>query len=322
MNKKRFYTVLMLFFFTALVGGFSQTDDGKAIIKSGLEKFTKGQYAHAIIDFRQIILNPSYENLYDAAYFWIARSYMEEGMLSKAESNLEFFIQNFPSSRFYPEAIYQKGRLLYMQQDYENSIQVLYEYLKKYPKAPFAANSYFWIAESLYALGHFDKAQQLYAYLIKEYPTSYKVETSKYKLSLIALKQHEEELLKLLRLSHEEYLKVINDFQNREKTYEQALAGYQRKLLAASSNDTKKLLKELNAELSKKDQEIASLNRQLVEEKDKTAKTPSDSSINASQTTTLNPKYTTNISELLTLKSEALELKAFYLDWLQSKSGE
>ncbi len=314
MNKKRFYTSMILFFCIALMSGFSQSDDGKSIVKSGLEKFTKGQYSQAITDFRQIILNPSYEKLYNVAYFWIARSYMEEREFSKAESNLEFFIQNFPSSRFYPEAIYQKGRLLYMQKDYENSIQVLYKYLKEYPKAIFAANSYFWIAESLYSLGHFDQARQLYAYLVKEYPSSYKVETSKYKISLITLKQHEEELLKLLRLSHEEYLKVINDFQNREKMYEQALAGYQRKLLAASNNDTKQLLKELNAELSRKDQEIASLNRQLMEERNNPVKTPTS--------TASSRENSSNISVLLDLKNEALNLKAYYINWLQSKSGE
>ncbi len=321
MNKKRIFTLVMLFFFVSVFFTFSQTADGRDIIKSGLEKFTKGQYSGAVVDFREILLHPSYEKLYDAAYFWIARSYMEEKLLSKAETNLEFFIQNFSGSRFYPEALYQKGRLLYMQEDYENAIQILYTYLKQYPHASYAANSYFWIAESLYALGQFDKARQLYAYLIKEYPTSYKVETSRYKLSLITLKKHEEELLRLLRLSHEEYLNVVDDFQKREKTYEQALAGYQRKLLAASNNDTKKLLKELNGELAKKDQEIASLNRQLMEEKKKGA-IPSDSGENTVPQTKSVRKDTEVLSQLLDLKGEALDLKAYYVDWLRSKAGE
>ncbi len=317
MNKKRFFAVILLFFFAALINGFSQTPDGKEIMKSGLEKYTKAEYSGAILDFRGILLNPAYENFYDAAYFWIARCYMESGQLSKAETNLEFFIKNFPHSRFYPESLYQKGRLLYLQHDYENSIRAFYYYLKNYPGAPFTADSYFWIAESLYSLGHFKEALQLYTYVITKYPASYKARAARYKRSLVLLKQHEEELLKLLRLSHEEYLKMIADFQNREKMYEQALAGYQRKLIAASNNDTKKLLEELNSELAKKDQEIAALHRKLMEKNTK-------DKINNSGQKSVPPegKAAAIFSRLLELKSEALDLKAFYLDWLKSNSGE
>jgi hypothetical protein len=37
-------------------------------------------------------------------------------------------------------------------------------------------------------------------------------------------------LLNLLKISHEEYLKLLEEFQRKEKTYEQAITEYQRKL--------------------------------------------------------------------------------------------
>lgn len=299
---------------------FSESKDGKLLLKSGLMKYSNSKYNDAIRDFREVILNPSNEDLYDVAYFWIARSYMSEGKLDKASANLEFFIKNFPNSHFYSESIYQKGYLLYLLHDYDNSIQVLYLYLKKYPNGTFAANSYFWIAESLFSLGNFDKAQTLYSFVIEHYPGSYKVEAARYKLSLINLKQHEEELLKLLRISHKQYLKVINDFQKREKTYEQAITEYQKKLFAASNNDTKQVFKKLNSELSKKNLEIADLKRKLSELKE-----TADTSINKTEKVKLKPQEISpsqSLALLLNLKEEALNLKSFYLNWLAENAGE
>ncbi len=296
----------------------AETADGKALLKSGLESFSKGDYGKALLDFREVVLNPSNEKYYDAAYYWMARSYMAQNDLKKAQTNLEFFIQNFPDSRFYPDAIYQKGRLLFMQKDYDNAIQALYSYIKQYPDKPFVPNSYFWIAEALFATGHFSDAQKLYSHIVAKYPSSYKVEAARYKISLIDLKMHEEELLRLLRLSHEEYLKAIDDFQIREKTYEQAIASYQRKLVAATNNDTKELVSELNSELSAKDEQIASLTRQLSELKKKleSAASPAaaEPAVQGSQSET--------VSRLLELKNEALDLKQFYVNWLEKRTGE
>lgn len=328
MNKYRNFVVFSLFLFltASFVYAISADDTkGKELIKSGLEKFSNAQYSQALLDFREVVLDPAYKDYYDSAYFWITRCYMAEKNLDKAETNLEFFIQNFPNSRFYPESIYQKGRLLFLQKDYDSSIQVLYSYIKSYPDQPFVSNSYYWIAEALFELGHLDKAQKIYSYIVKNYPSSYKIEASRYKLSLIDLKLHEEELLKLLRLSHEEYLKVVDDFQRREKTYEQAIASYQRKLVAASNNDTKQILIELNADIAEKDDEIAVLNRKLSECNEQLQKMGNQKQIEVSSDK--NAAGTKSgaeeeFKELLILKNEALDLKSFYLDWLKSNSGE
>ncbi len=322
MNKK-YLSVFLIFLLSMTFVYSADNDQGKELIKTGLENFTKGKYPEALLNFREVVLNPSYEKYFDSAYYWIARCYLSQGNYTKAQTNLEFFIQNFPESRFYSEAVYQKGRLLYLQKDYENSILALYSYIKTYPDKPYIANSYFWIAESLYALGHFSEAKKLYSHIISDYPSSYKVEASRYKLSLIDLQLHKEELLKLLRLSHEEYLKAIDNFRIKEKTYEQAIAGYQRKLVAATNNDTKELIKELNEEISQKDEQIAALNRQITELKKKAESVPAVSSSDSGNSASSSEKSTDNtVYELLKLKNEAVDLKLFYINWLSSNSGD
>ena len=315
MNKK--YLAFFLVFILVLSAVTAEeTSAGKNLVKTGLENFKAGNYGDALLNFREVVLNPSNEKYFDAAYYYIARCYMAQKNFSKAQTNLEFFLQNFPDSTFYSEAVYQKGRLMYLQKDYENAILALYSYIKTYPKQLYVANSYFWIAESLYSLGHFEEAKKLYSHIIKNYPSSYKVEAAKYKLSLIDLELHKEELLKLLRLSHEEYLKAIDNFRIKEKTYEQAIAGYQRKLLAATSNDTKQLLEELNKELSAKDTQIAALNRQ-IEELKKNSQSSSDS-----KPSEVNSASESTLTKLLKLKNEAVDLKLFYINWLNSNTGE
>ncbi len=324
--KKKYIAVFLLFllFLTEIYAENSTA--GRDLLKTGLENYKSGDYGNAILKFRDVVLNPANEKFFDAAYYYIARCYMAQNNYSKAQTNLEFFIQNFPDSTFYSEAVYQKGRLLFLQKDYENAILALYSYIKTYPDKLYVANSYFWIAESLYALGHFKEAKKIYSHIINKYPSSYKVEASKYKLSLIDLQLHKEELLKLLRLSHEEYLKAIDNFRVKEKTYEQAIAGYQRKLLAATNDDTKQLLEELNKEISSKDAQIASLSRQIADLKKNADAKTSEAAVPAEATVAVssgnNESYDSTVTQLLNLKNEAVDLKLFYINWLSSNTGD
>jgi tetratricopeptide (TPR) repeat protein len=90
-------------------------------------------------------------------------------------------------------------------------------------------NAYFWIGESLYSLGRLEEAERVFAKVLRDYPQSYKVEAASYRLSLVEFKKREEELLRLLKWSHEEFLRAVEEYQRREKTYEQALAAYQQR---------------------------------------------------------------------------------------------
>ncbi len=78
-------------------------------------------------------------------------------------------------------------------------------------------SAYFWIGESLYFLGHKNEAQYFYNRIINDFPESYKYEASNYRSELIKLGEKEEELLKLLKWSHEDALKEREDFIKKRK---------------------------------------------------------------------------------------------------------
>ena len=223
-----------LFTLIILVSGPSaavgQSQSGLDQIREGLALFKQGDFQQAIIIFRNIIFDSAYSAYKPDAYFWISRSYMAINQLDDAERNLEFFLAGYPEHPDYPEAYYQKGRLLFRQGELESGIQLLQSFINRYPDSPFLPNAYFWIGESLYLLGQLEEAAAVFNKMQMEYPKSFKVEAARYRLSLIEFKKREIELLKLLKWSHEESLKTVEEFQRREKSYEQAIAAYQRRL--------------------------------------------------------------------------------------------
>jgi TolA-binding protein len=151
-------------------------------------------------------------------------------------------------------ALYQKGRIFFIKEDYEKSVEYMHSFLEKSGENKLNGNAYFWIAESLFFLGHKEESLVIYKKVIKEYPESYKFEASNYRVELIKLGKREEELMKLLKWSHEESLKERELFIKKEKEYKQAILSYQKKLAILSDNDINNevlTLKETNSVLKK-----------------------------------------------------------------------
>lgn len=346
--KKRVIVLLFIFIFCSSL--FAQVPDyGKRLMGAAITDFGKARYAEALLSCRDVILDPVLIDLHADAYFWISKSYLALGEYDDAEKNLEFYLLNYKGNDFYEEGLYQKGRLLYLQGEYESSIQIFYQFQLIYPGSIFISNSYFWIGESLFSLGHLNEAYVIFSMIVKTYPTSYKVEAASYRIKLIEQKDRENELLKLLKMSHEDNLKSLEDFQRREREYEQAITSYQKKISSLSSKPDTKIQKveQLNAkiveleieyeQLEKEKQryfeeaesnlkKLNNLQNELDLLKEALASMQSDllkAQEEGAEIQTIEvPVYIDSDSgsavntELLTIKEEALELKEFYLNYL------
>ena len=210
----------------------------------------------------------------------------------------------------YPEALYQKGRLLFMQEEFESSIRSLQAFITSYPKSPLVPSAWFWVGESLYGLGRLDDAQATYQKIISDYPTSIKLEAAQYKVALIQLRKKEVELSKLLKWSHEDFLKSIEEYQNREKTYEQAIASYQRRLAGTGAGDDLKTIAELRQQLARKTDEAAQLSAQLA----RLGAAPAAPAVSPTADSS-------RMLRLLAAKEQALALKEKYLSALEAGGG-
>ncbi len=295
---------------------FGESEKGVDQLREGISLFKQGDYQQAVLSFRSIIFDPEEEVYRPDAYFWIFKAYMAMDNLEDAERNLEFFLNNYPDHIYFSEALYQKGRLLFKQGEFENAIQLLQNFISSYPDSEYIPNAYFWIGESLYSFGQLEEAALIFTKIKEDYPKSFKIEASLYRLSLIEFKKRENELLKLLKWSHEESLKTIEEFQRREKTYEQAIASYQKRLSnlkqeGVHSNLIKEIeqLKRENASLKSRIEILKNQQMSLQSEQ-----APDESLMQKSEE--LEKKL-----KLLQIKEEALTLKESLLDLIE-KSPE
>jgi hypothetical protein len=113
------------------------------------------------------------------------------------------------------------------------------------------------------------------------------------------MRKKEVELTKLLKFSHEELLRSVQEYQNREKAYVQAIETYQKRLGSATSDDTRKIIADLQQQLAQKTDELARLRAGA-----------------SSSTSSAAAPETDRLERILTAKQKALSLKELYLQWL------
>ena len=295
-------------------------------LRRGIELFAGAHYAEALPIFDTLFLDPAAGPLRADGAYWSALTLLASGDPAAAEKAIESFLSAFPGHIRTPEMIYQKARAAFLQKDYERAVRAFQAYAAAFPSGEQVPASVFWSAESLYSLGRLSDAEKLYRTIGERYPDSVKAEAAKYRLSLIQFKYREDELLTLLKWSHEESLRIIEEFQRREKSYEQALEVYQKRYgeakrgvaqTQASLEDQVTSLKvamdDLAKRLQDKDARVAELERSLTESRSLPAE---------SQPAGLSPEQTsaTGEPELLAMKERALALMQFYLERLAARS--
>lgn len=339
---------LLLAVFAAVPGLFGQSAPGgpaatsiastsvaasspRQILDDGLSAFSKADYTTALLRFRELTLHPGDQAFQPYAadgYFWVAKTAMALNRLDEAQRNLEYFILNFPKHPAFVEASYLKGRLLFMQQDYQSAIQVFQRFISQFSTSPFIANAYYWSAESLYDLGQFDSAKKLFLAVVDNFPTSYRVDAARYHLSLIDQKTREEELLKLLQWSHEEALRSVDDYQTQINTYKEAIAAYQKRLAGQPNDGLSQEITRLSGQihdlqgtLSQRDQTIQALQKQITDLLAQLQR-PAPAVQPAAQTPSAPQSSNSYRQELLDMQQQTEQLKQYLQQEMQKQQGE
>ena len=230
---KCFFLVLLIFILNPSV--FSQSEFYSNYEK-GKESYLNNQYDRALTYFENA-LNESSSEYKPLIYYWTGQSHMSLGNYSNADNIFDIIISDYPDTLESVNSRYQKGRISFKTNNYEETIDKMHTFLEISGENRLNGNAYFWIGESLFFLGHKKEALFFYKKVINEYPESYKYEASVYRSELIKLGEREDELLKLLKWSHEESLNERELFIKKEKEYKQAVLAYQRKLSLLSDSE-------------------------------------------------------------------------------------
>lgn len=315
---KRSFVLTLTLLLTVLSAG-AQSSGAADRLQQGMNHYRQRDYQEALLDFRNIILDQEQQSLHGDAFLWTAKTYIALEDLDNAQRNLEFFLHRYPQHSEYPQGIYQKGRLLFQQGDYQNSVQVFSDFIADYPESSFYANALYWSGEALYHLGYLDSAAQLFREVVRNHRESFKYEAARYHLTLIDLKRREKELMTLLKWSHEESLKSLEDYQQRESTYEEALTLLRKKIAELTDRDLESRIDSLQEEIRRKEEEsatykseISSLEEEIASLKTQlqtAAETPAPAAPSSDEDEGINSEEMRRKERLLDLKSRVLTLQ-------------
>jgi len=288
----------------------SGVESVSASIQKGIELYGAGRWREAVVELRRSTATQGTNEQRAEALYWIALAELSAGEYESTLQDLDELAKTDPRSHRLEDVSYQKGRALYYLGRYDQAIVLFSAYADRVADGGRKSAALYWMGECLYSLGRLDSARSIFTTVVEKYPQSAKFEASSYRIALIDQKKIENELLKLLKWSHEESLKTVEEYQRRERTYEQAIIAYQKRIaemlkdtrladLEQSNGDLKKQLAETQAQLAKANADLAALQaQQKPPELTPAAAVPAAPVTDAAK-----------MEKLLALKAAALDLK-------------
>ncbi len=319
-NPRSFVLLLILLFG---IGSLS-AQEAPPGLSLGLREYQAGKFEAALAGFQEASVASSGTEYKAYADFWIARSLMALGTYGEASDAFDLFLSTSDSHPYTEEATYQRARLFYLTGEYEAAVQRFNEFQMNYPESDFSANALYWTGESLFALGLLSESRRFFEEVTESYPTSYRVEAARYRQNVIDLKERENELLTLLRWSHEEYLSALDEFRRKELAYQEALQSYRDRLGSLAEEDFREEIELLNGRvadletsLAQREAEINQLLTQLRQAQINAASGSAQQDVGSDSAVVIDTRgdggaLSTTASvqgELLSLKAAALELQ-------------
>lgn len=306
-------------FFLLFTAGYAVSQNGGAGARTGttvqmpprfqegVRLYREGRWREAVIEFRRAQAEAAAAEQRGEALYWIALAELFAAEYESSVKDMEELERIAPASPRRAEIPYHKGRAYYYLGRYDEAIVLLKDYLSRLGEGRDAQKSaaLYWIGECLFSLGQLNAAQEIFTLITEQYPQSAKFEASSYRLGLINQKKIEIELLALLKWSHEESLKTMEEYQRRERSYDQALTAYQKRIADMLKDTRLADLENANAEYQK---QLAEAEERIIslEENLKGASAPSS----LPGAVPLAPKTEAGkTTQLFDMKARALELK-------------
>ena len=106
-------------------------------LMTGIDQFSEEFFNAAILSFRSVILDSRLSRFHGDAFFWVGKSYLAAKQYNDAEQSFAFVLDQFPDNNNIAETRYHYGRLFYLLNNPERSIQELAAFIKNYPSSPF-----------------------------------------------------------------------------------------------------------------------------------------------------------------------------------------
>ncbi len=228
MNKKAWLIFLCIQLCLILTMAGAQSAQSR--LDHGKTLYGEGKWRDAVLELRRAQAEAQNNTQRGEALYWIALAEIGAGEYEAALRDLEETLRIDSTNSRVREVPYQQGRCLYYMGQYDRAIVLLKGYADANTDPSKIAASYYWIGECLFSLGQLQMAQDVFYRIVDEFPQSVKYEAANYRIALINQKKVEAELLAILKWSHEESLKTVEAYQRRERSYDQAIIAYQKRI--------------------------------------------------------------------------------------------
>ncbi|MDR1587735.1 MAG: tetratricopeptide repeat protein [Treponema sp.] len=234
-----------LFFSCLWIGGFSflQSQEREfrpsgfsARLQAGITLYRESRWPEAVTELRAARAEAIGPRQITEALYWLALAELSTSDYESALRNMEELEYNAPDDGRRTDIAYHRGRAYYYLGYYDEAIPWFKEYVDRSSDEARKSAALYWIGECLLALGQLDRARDLFTLVVEDHPDSAKFEAASYRLDIIKQRKVERELLALLKASHEESLRSVEDFQRKERTYDQAMNAYQKRLAESVNN--------------------------------------------------------------------------------------
>jgi TolA-binding protein len=246
----------------------------QARLQYGVSLYGKGLWPEAAAELRQSYSETNDLALKADALYWIAMAELAAGNYENSIRAMDELKRISPDNAKYADLPYHRGRACYYLGRYDEAITLFRAYTDSIGEdgsgeAARKPAAFYWMGECLYSMGQLDKAQDVFSLIVEQYPQSVKYEAASYRLALINQKKIEVELLSILKWTHEESLKTVEEYQRRERAYDQAIVAYQKKIAEMLRDSYLAELESSNADylrrLAEAEERVAALEQRLGE---------------------------------------------------------
>jgi TolA-binding protein len=198
----------------------------------GMELYQEGRWLEAAAELRAAQETAMNAHQWTEALYWVILTELAISDYGSALRDMDALEKAAPGSGRNADMAYHRARAYYYLGYFEDALMLFKQYADNAGTGGESrkAAAIYWMGECLYSMGQLEKAEGFFNWIIENYPASSKYEASVYRLDLIKQKKIEVELLALLKWSHEESLRTSEEFQRKEKNYEQAMNAYQRRI--------------------------------------------------------------------------------------------
>jgi len=213
------------------LAGYAFAQESAVRLMDGIELFRQRRWSDAIWELRLVQTETPSRQLRAEALFWISITHISAGEYEQALREMQLLERTYPENHRIAQLPYHRGRAFFYLGRYNEAITHFTQYSDSLTSDPFgraltpsdadsSVASLYWIGESLLALGRTEEAAEIFSSIVTQYPSSSKFNAAAFRLALVYRKNLETELLHLLRWSHEESLRNMEEFQRRELMYE------------------------------------------------------------------------------------------------------